>query len=162
YQYIFPETISRRSHDVILADLVETLVGEANAESPEACGNFWFLVQGLPDDSRAEMVARPVRVVELADFSEFEFEGLDFGREFSANMAVFVRTRFIGCRFEGCQFTSCDFTQASFVNCTFDGVRFEYCEGPLHFEDCDGIRDTRFAEVRARQLPAWTYSRCHI
>lgn len=161
FQYIFPDRI-RRSDDVSLADLVATLVPAANAGSPEACGNFWFLMEGLPEDAWAAVAARPQQVAEWTDFSEFGFKGLDFGPEFSANLAMFVRTQFIGCRFNGCRFTQCDFTQASFVNCTFDDVRFEYCDGPIHFEECERIRNTRFAEARSRELPAWVFSRCHF
>src|SRR5262249_10902777 len=139
---------------------VAVLVREANAGSPEASGNFWVFLQGLPDEARPEVTIRPERVVEWTDFSEGEFEGLDLGPEFSANLAIFVRARFIGCKFTNCKFTQCDFTEASFVNCQFSNVSFEHCDGPVFFDDCRADSNTRFAEISARQLPAWHFSSC--
>lgn len=159
FHYIFPDWLAR-ANEVSLPSLTEALISESR--SPEACANFWFLMQGLSDELRGRIVSRPTRVVEWTDFSEFEFEGLEFGSEFSANLGMFVRAQFIGCRFTDCKFTQCDFTDASFVSCTFDNVQFEHCDGPMHFENCDEMRSTRFAEVAAHRLPAWMFSHCHF
>jgi hypothetical protein len=161
YHNIFPDRIMHEK-DVRLDHLVAALIAEADAGSPEACENFWCLLQGLSNEARSEVTVRPRSIVEGADFNEFEFDGLDFGPEFSANLAFFARTQFSGCRFKGCKFTSCDFTEASFVSCTFDGVSFEHCDGVIRFEDCEDINATQFVEVRTRQLPAWMFTNCHF
>jgi hypothetical protein len=41
-------------------------------------------------------------------------------------------------------------------------VNFEHCYGPIQFEDCDEFRNTRFAEVTSRQIPAWVFTHCHF
>ena len=45
FESVFPDRLAHLGGPW-LGDLIGHLVTEANAESPEACGNYWFLVQG--------------------------------------------------------------------------------------------------------------------
>jgi hypothetical protein len=160
FEYIFPDRLPRLG-GLVMTELLGHLATAADGGSPEACGNFWFLMQGFTDEERAAASAKPSRVVELTDLSEAEFEGHVFGEEFTSNLAVFVRTHFASCTFTNCRFTQCDFTEANFSNCTFRQVSFQHCNGPAYFEDCT-FDDVQFEDVLSHELPAWKFARCQF
>lgn len=161
FRYILPDLLPRMPPDST-QDIANTLTIESNAGSPEATRNFWLFFQGLRDESRAALPARPGHLREYADFSEVEFDGVTFGAEFSGNIIWFAEARFTDCVFEDCVFSSCDFTDAVFSNCKFVNVRFEYCDGPMYFEDCHEITGTLFREIKSKELPGWTFTRCRF
>jgi uncharacterized protein YjbI with pentapeptide repeats len=158
FSVLFPET-ARTWPATDLQELVDAVVKEANLANPEATSNFWALISGLADPLRAQVVARPNKVVEMADLSALEFESIRFGREFSANLAVAVGVACMECEFEGCKFTQTDLTKAVFEGCELRDCSFEYCDGVMRFENCS-FRDVRFLNSRTQELPALIFRGC--
>jgi hypothetical protein len=160
YLHIIPELIAEdRLQD--WPELVELLVANSNADSPEACANFWALLAGLLEEQRDEVLSRPIQIVELSDLSDIEFVGMIFGEEFSANLCVFVAAEFDNCTFRESAFTSCEFTRAKFVNCEFRNVVFRWCDGPIMFDGCSFV-SCQFENTVGKTLPALVFQDCEF
>lgn len=139
-----------------LEQLVAVLADAAERHSPEASANYWALVTGADAESRAVLAAHPVAIAEMADLSGLTFEGLELGKEFSANVGVLSGCVFDGCTLHDVVLTSCDLSGTTFTGCTLLGVRIVGCDGPMRFEDCS-FEDCQFIDVQCRQLPGYVF-----
>lgn len=157
FSSIFPDWLTREP--ACAEPLFLELIKQADKESPEASSNFWAAYAGLSDELRERQPLRPKHIVEFSELSELHFEGLQLGKEFSANLAFFVATTFSNCTFNNVQFTACDMSSTSFASCAFDNVTFKDCSGPITFEDCVFSR-CHLSDVQGKLLPGWTFIDC--
>lgn len=144
-----------------IGPIIEMLEKQIRNESPEASGNYWALVAGLSDTDIPPLGSGTRSLVPFADLSGMVFEGIEFTSSFSGTLAFLVQMEATNCEFVSCSFQQCDFSHATFRGCRFRDVKFDYCDGPLIFEDCS-FRDCRLSQLRGRSLPAVTFDSCRF
>jgi hypothetical protein len=161
FNVLLPEILDREGEDAAqsILQLTSALLKASSQGSPEACANYWFFYAGLSDKLRTLANGRPTNVTEMTDLSGVEFTAIEFGKEFSGNLAALVGCSFSDCRLEGAHFTSCDLSFVVFEDCVLSCVSFENCDGPITFVGCRFERCT-FMDSRSRTLPSLSFVDC--
>lgn len=141
-----------------LAGLANELIRQSAQGSIDAGTSHWLLWVALPAECRTN-IAHPTGIPSGADLTAVDFTGIDFDARFSGSMFLLNGATFEDCSLKGSTFSDVDFTGVRFLRCKLEDAKFERCDGPIVFEDCEFVR-THFLNTRARKEVPLTFTEC--
>jgi uncharacterized protein YjbI with pentapeptide repeats len=160
YEFLIPDIVQSYNFNE-LEPLISALALGISQNNPEASANYWALFAGLSERQPLLRVVQENSLIPFTDLSGLVFNGVDFPPQFSGTYTFLFNTEASGCSYTECHFSQCDFSLANFRGCTFDNVVFEFCDGPIYFEDCR-FKSCQFINGHGGAIPVYSFEGCHF